>query len=134
MSLENETELPFDRSTATDIQVLAIKNAEIHALGMGYLGAGNRPDNKARIEITGINGAGTVTCVQLIFYPVGDSRIINAFYSADRRTLTITQSLAALPGWIAALTAIPTNEAVVLSYYANRDRYEFECLRVLTSK
>lgn len=134
MSLENVTELPFDRSTATDIEVLGIKNAEIHALGMGYLGAGNRPDNKTRIEVTGINGAGTVTRIQLIFYPAGDSRIITPFYSSDRRTLTITQSLAVLPGWIAALTAIPSNEAVVLSYYANQDRYEFECLRILTSK
>jgi hypothetical protein len=124
----------IDRTTATDFQRLAIKTAELHAIGMGYTGAGNRPDNSARIEITGTPDAGTVTRFIVLFYPVGDTRLINPFYNANRTTLTVTQTLAALPGWISALTNIPINEAAVVVYYATQDRYEFECLRRLTHK
>ncbi len=125
---------PIDKRTASDRQVLLIKNAEIHALGMGYTGVGNRPDNTARIEVTGKASTGTVTRIHLIFYPVGDSRLSKPFYNSDHTTLTITQTLAALPGWISALTTIPVNESAVISYYAVQDRYEFECLRILTHK
>jgi hypothetical protein len=124
----------IDKKTATDIQVLAIKGVEIHALGMGYTGPGNRPDNTARIEITGMPKKGTVTRFIILFYPVGDTRLVNPFYNADRTTLTVTQTLAALPGWISVLTAIPANEGTTVSYSATPDSYEFECLRILTSK
>ena len=124
----------IDKSSATDIQILAIKHAEIHALGMGYTGAGNRPDSTARIEITGTPDTGSVARFVIIFYPVGDTRLINPFYNADRSTLTVTQTLAALPAWISALTAIPSNETGAIAYYATTERYEFECLRTLTNK
>jgi hypothetical protein len=134
MSTNMENFQRIDKSTAADIQVLAIKCAEIHALGMGYTGAGNRPDNTARIEITGTPNTGTVTRFVVIFYPVGDTRLVKPFYNAERTTLTVTQTLAALPAWISALTAIPINEATTVVYYATSDRYEFGCLRSLTRK
>jgi|CXWL01.1.fsa_nt_gi hypothetical protein len=123
----------IDKNNAKDFQVLNIKRAEVHALGMGYTADGNCPDNTARIEITGKPNHGTVTRFIVIFYPVGDTRLIKPHYS-DRTTLTVTQTLAALPGWIAALTAIPTNEATEVVYAATADRYEFECVRLLTQK
>lgn len=125
---------PIDRNTATEHQSLVIKRAKIHALGMGYTGAGNHPDNTARINISGVKGAGTVTSFVFVFFPVGDTRLVKPYYNSDRTVLTISQTLAALPGWISALTAIPSNEAATVSYYATDDRYEFECLRTLTMK
>lgn len=124
----------IDLSTVTDLQVLNIKRAEIRARGMGYTREENRPDSTAQIEITGKPNTGTVTRFINLFYPVDDTRLINPFFNADRTTLTVTQTLATLPGWIAALTAIPVNEANVVSYYSDRDRYEFQCLRMLTNK
>ena len=131
-SLENFQRI--DKSAAIDLQALAVKRAELHALSMGFTGAGNRPDNTARIEITGAPAAGTVTRFILLFYPVGDTRLINPFYSADRTVLTVTQALAALEGWLSALTGAPVNEATTVSYAATADRYEFESLRNLTNK
>jgi hypothetical protein len=82
----------------------------------------------------GTPSVGTVTRFIMFFYPVCDDRLINPFFNTDRTQLTITQTLAALPGWIAALTAIPKNESTLVSYSATQDRYEFECLRILTQK
>ena len=134
MSASIEHFQSIDRAACIDFQRLAIKTVELHAMGMGYTGAGNRTDNSVRIEITGSPDAGTATRFILLFYPVGDTRLINPFYDANRTTLTVTQTLAALPGWISALSNIPINEATVVSYYATQDRYEFECLRRLTYK
>jgi hypothetical protein len=119
---------------AREFHIITIKQVQLNPLAIGY-GSPNKPDSTAEITISGTPAKGEATRFLMRFYPAGDRRLYPAYYDAASKTIHASQRLDALPGWLAALTNIRTNEAMGIVFMKDASgRYEFGTSRLITSK